>query len=425
MPTITELKNAREERDAKRVELRAIFEEAKNDEGQYDFNAVKCLGKEVKGSVAVAEKVGQLNAELDELSEKCESLEKAQKIADDLKASTESPGRAMTHGNGGDGENKGNGEAQFIGIGEAITSHPEFKAIANRESDKTFTLDNYGLKQLKTLMTTAAGWAPESTRIGRVVEAVTRPIQILDLIPDGQTGQAAIIYMEETTRTHSAAEVAEAGTYPEDAFALTERSSTVRKIASWVPVTDEQLEDVSAVSSYLDNRLRFGLRQRLDNQVINGDGNAPNLKGILNTSGILTQATAADPVPDAIHKAMTKVIVTGRAQPGAIVMHPNDWEGIRLLRTADGIYIWGSPQEAGTPRIWGLPIAVSDAIAENTGLVGDFANFSQLFERRGVEIKVRDTHSDDFIKGKQTMRADMRTAFVVFRPAAFATITGI
>ena len=34
-------------------------------------------------------------------------------------------------------------------------------------------------------------------------------------------------------------------------------------------------------------------------------------------------------------------------------------------------------------------------------------------------------HADFFINGKQAVRADMRAAFVTYRPAAFATITGI
>ena len=123
--------------------------------------------------------------------------------------------------------------------------------------------------------------------------------------------------------------------------------------------------------------------------------------------------------------AMTKVRLTGRANPTATVFHPNDWQDIRLTRTTDGLYILGNPADPGPDRLWGVPVAQSDAIAENTALTGDFAIFSRLYERRGIVVKVSDSHSTFFVEGKQMIRAEMRDAFVVFRPAAFATITGI
>ncbi len=310
-------------------------------------------------------------------------------------------------------------------LGDLVVEAAEFKAYVEDKTPRIFTLEGLGLRDIKaTLFETGAGWDPEDIRIGRLVDEPTRPIQILDIIPVGQTGMSTIKYMEETTRTHAAAEKAEGAAYAESTFVLTEQTSEVRKITDSIPVSDEQLEDVAMVQSYLNQRLTFGLRQRLDLQVVDGDGVAPNLEGIQNVSGIQTQAKGVDPVPDAIYKALTLVRVTGRAFPDHVLLHHNDWQDIRLLRTADGIYIWGSPSEAGVERIWGLPVVQSDALTENTGIVGDFGNFSMIFERRGIEVAVGFVGSQ-FTEGKRTIRADLRVAFVTFRPAAFATVTGI
>lgn len=279
---------------------------------------------------------------------------------------------------------------------------------------------------LKTTFATTAGWAPPVVRTGRFVEDEQRPIQVLDVVPSNTTTAAAVVYMEETTFTNAAAEVAEAGTYAEAALALTEQTSPVRKIAVFIPVTDEQLEDVPQVQGYLNNRMPFMLRQRLDSQIIAGNGTAPNLRGIVNVAGIQTQARGTDPVPDAIYKAMVKVRVTGRSNPSAIIVHPTDWQNVRLLRTADGLYIWGNPSEQGVERMWGLPVVQAEVIgAAGTALVGDFATYYELVFRRGIELKVTDSHQDFFIKGTQVIRADVRAASVVYRPAAFATVTGL
>lgn len=278
---------------------------------------------------------------------------------------------------------------------------------------------------MKTLMETGAGWAPESLRTGKFVDKAVRPIQVLDLIPGGVTSMAAVVYIEETTLTENAGEESEGGEYGENAYAVTEQSSAVRKIACFVPVTDEQLEDVPQVRGYLNRRLPEALRRRLDNQIVNGDGSAPNLRGIVNLSGVQTHIRASvggDKPVDALYRAMTKVSVVGRSVPNGVIINPYDWEDIRLMKTNDGAYVWGHPGEAGPERVWGKAIAVGDVIAEGTAIVGDFLQ-SELAERRGIMVKISDSHSDYFIKGKQAVRADMRAALIFYRPAAFCLVT--
>ena len=129
-------------------------------------------------------------------------------------------------------------------------------------------------------------------------------------------------------------------------------------------------------------------------------------------------------MPSAIHNALTKVRVAGDADPSAVVIHPNDWQEIVLLQTADGVYIWGHPSAVGPQTLWGLPVITTAETTENTALVGDFANFSMLFERKGVDIQFVFGCSQ-FLEGKKTLRADTRVAVVYFRGEAFCTVTGI
>jgi HK97 family phage major capsid protein len=275
-----------------------------------------------------------------------------------------------------------------------------------------------------TLFDTASSYAPQAVRLPTVITPGEQQPTVASLLPQGRTTQNAIAYMEETTTTTGAAETAESGSKPEAALAFTERTSAVRKIAVSLPITDEALDDIPFIESYIDTRLRQFVSYREDSQLLVGNGTAPNLRGILNVSGVQTQAKGADPVPDAVFKAMTLIRTNAFLQPTGAVFHPLDWQDVRLLRTADGIYIWGNPSEAGPERIWGLDVVQTTAITQNTGLVGAFRDGAQIFRRSDLALQVG-WINDQFVKNQRTIVVEERLALVVFRPKAFCTVTGI
>lgn len=404
------LKEAHESLDARRKELAKIFDEAGTDR---DLSKVKSVDG---GKDAVLARIRELNEEMTDLGVKRDNqvtlvrAVKAMENSDDAEL-------AAVLGETGDGSGYTGHKTRTKSFGEMFTDSKAGSELKGNEVElKGF--------ELKTLFSTTAGWGPESTRGPRIVMDEQRPVQVVDLIPQRTTNQSAIKYMEETTFTNAAAETAEGAAKPEATLALTERTSDVRKIPVWIPVTDEQLEDVEGIQQYLENRLEFMVRQRLDQQIVSGNGTAPNLRGILNVVGIQTQAKGTDPTPDAVYKAMTKVEVVGQAIPNLAIFHPNDWQDVRLLRTADGIYIWGNPSEAGPERIWGLRVAKVQAATENTAIVVD-TQFTELAWRKGMTIKVSDSHSDFFTTNKQAVRAEVRVAFTLYRPTAACSVTGV
>jgi HK97 family phage major capsid protein len=397
------LNEAQERLTAKQNELAGIFKEAGPD---LDMSKVKSLGD----SADVVDHIRNLNAELDELGKSVKDLTAVRDAA------------VRTEGFEAPAVEKGDeaGESRRKSFGRMFVESEAFKMKAGGQGPQSH-ID----MDVKALFETTAGWAPESTRSGLVVLDAQREVQVTDLLPQVPTSQSAYKYMEETTFTNGAVEKAEGTAYGEAALALTERSVPVEKVTVWLPVTDEQLEDESGAEAYINARLPFMLRQRLDAQILTGTGVTPLLLGINEKPSINTQAKGADPVPDAIHKGITKARVTGRARPNAVVFHDNDWQDVRLLRTTDGIYIWGNPADAGPERIWGLQVVKSDAQTEHTAIVGDFANYSLLAIRRGIDVQVSNSHASYFVEGKQAIRADIRVAVVWTRPEAFTEVTGI
>jgi HK97 family phage major capsid protein len=401
-----ELETLEGQMQAKRKENAVIFQEAGP---ELNMDNVKSISGNSSDKV---KHIQNINAELADMGQKRDALAAEVKTLAEFEAN-------MKASEGFDQFKQAEGDARGktrMGLGKSFIESAAYKG---RKNEQSATLD----VDLKALFQTTAGWTPETTRVGVVVPGATRPLQIIDVIPQMPTGQAAVKYMVETF-ANAAAEVAEGGTYAEATLSYAEASQVVQKVAVYLPVTDEQMEDATEAEAYVEQRLPFMVQQRLDSQLLVGNGTAPNLRGILNVVGVQTQAKASDPTPDAVYKAIVKVQAVGFANPDVFITHPNDWQDIRLLKTADGIYIWGSPSEAGPQRIWGLNVVVATAITENTGLVGDFAAFSAFYLRKGVEVQYGFIN-DDFIKGRKALRADLRGAMVVYRPAAFCTVTGI
>lgn len=315
-----------------------------------------------------------------------------------------------------------------VNLGERFVASQAYKSFLARGREEgsrsDFNLDLPDV-DLKAVFLTTSGWDPFVQRDPRLVLSAQQGPVVADLIPMIETGQAAVKWMLETTYTSGAAEAAENATVGESTFVLTEQTSAVRKIGVTLPYTEEQMEDEPRTRDYLQNRLTLQLRQRLDNQLLNGNGTAPNLRGILNVAGIQTQAKSTDPVFDAIFKAMIRVQYTGFANPTGLILHPTDWQNMRLTRTVDGIYILGNPDTVAPARVWGLPIVSTTFATLGTGIVGDFAMYSELAYRRGIAFDVTNSHASEFINFVSRLRASLRAAFYLLRPAAFCTITGL
>lgn len=400
-----------------------------------DFTKV---GDLLKGATTL-EKVDsfkQATLELADLGTLADEARELHKGADAVRNAAEylkQPKGSATHPTGAGRYSAAAKQAEWDNIPLLGDAFVESKAFTERRSNggSSGGPENIGEKYFagdiltKTTMETTAGWAPENLRSGRVVDIATRPVQILDIIPVGNTSQNSVVYMEETTFTNAAAERAETAAAAEATLELTQRSSPVQSIAVWLPVTREQLDDVPQVRGYVNRRLPFMVRQRLDLQVLSGNGTAPNLSGILDQGSLQTQARGSDSNVDAIYKAGVKVRVTGRAMPNAVIMHPNNWQTIRLAQTTDGIYIYAHPSDPGPQRLFGWQVVESDAITANLGLIGDYATYCELSMRQGIAVELSTEHSDFFLKLQVAVLAHLRAAFTVYRPTAFCSITSL
>ena len=323
-------------------------------------------------------------------------------------------------------------------IGEQFASTDAYKAYVEKGVKG---VDSQA--EFKTTLNTT-GYPPESLRAPGILETALRnPDSVIGLFDQIQTSQNAYVYLEETTFTNNAGSIAESGDISsslESALAFTERTESIRKMATFLPVTDELLADVAGIQGYVNSRLSTMMKLNMDNQLINGNGTAPNLTGVLQKSGINTFDYALPYAGELgklgqIYQAITEIRKDAFVEPDAIVMHPSDW--YQIVTSVTDVDTSGSKNPlfvvAGgfgadaAPRIWGLRVVPSTVIAEGTMLVGKFGggDAAQVIMREGVDLAVSDSHSDFFAKNQLAIRLTMRLGFAIYRPTAFCTITNV
>jgi HK97 family phage major capsid protein len=268
-----------------------------------------------------------------------------------------------------------------------------------------------------------------------------RPLVVADLVTAGQTQSDTIEYARVTGFTNNASPVPEAtsaatigdgtggtvtpvvgGRKPESGLALQKVSATVKTIAHWIPATKRALSDAGQVRTLIDEFLRYGLAEELEDQILTGNATGENFEGILNTPGVQAQAWDTDLLVT-LRRARTLVRIGGRTVPTAFLLNPIDMEKVDLLRNTHGDFYFGGPTQApnAQPSVWGLPRVEAEAMPPGVGLVGNFRQ-AVLWDREQAAIQVSDSHSDFFVRNLVAILAEMRAAFGVIRPLAFATI---
>lgn len=259
-----------------------------------------------------------------------------------------------------------------------------------------------------------------------VVPLPLRPPVVADQLSGGPTTSNAIITMRQKTFTNAAAAVAEGGTKPESTLVYEQVTDPVQKLAHWIPVSEEFLEDVGATVALIDTTLIGGLLLTEEDQLLNGSGVAPNLLGLLNRPGLAPDvARGTNTNADSIAAAVSAIQTATNLAPTGVIVHPTNWETILLSKDTNGQYYGSGPFAApGAATLWGLPVTKTTAIAAGTALVV-CRTAAMVFRRGGVRIESSNSHASFFTSNLVAIRAEERLALAVMIPAAFGKVTGL
>ena len=318
---------------------------------------------------------------------------------------------------------QGNGHERAQSAGEIFVNNDEIKAfLANPVGGKRIGAE---VKAIITSLTTDADGSAGDLIVPQrapMVDPVNRRLTVRDLLTPGRTNSNAIQYPKETGYTNSAAAISETSgaTKAQSELKFDIATASVVTIAHWVLAHRNILDDVPALQSYIDGRLRYGLGYVEDNALLNGAG-APDLSGIYTQATASTANLAVIATPtfiDVIRAAMLQADLAN-IPPTGMVLNPTDWFKIEVTKDTAGAYIIGNPQDGAAPRLWGLPVVTTPAMTVDKFLVGAFRYGAQIFDRMDARVEISTEDSDNFRKNLVTILAEERLALAVYNTLAF------
>jgi len=373
------------------------------------------LGKTLKDIQTEIDKGSkELEEKMKVVDEKSKEVEEAQKRIDEFEKQMQRPGF------GASGE-------EMKTPGDEFTKSEIYKGMLERKDVNCPPVNVKSFYKADELVSAITGGnLAVALRFPEIITPPERPLRIRDLLTVQPIGTNAIDYVEETGYTINAAPVKVTKAKPQSKLTFELKTEAVKTLAHWIPVSRQVLADVSQIRAYVDKRLIYGLKRVEEDQILYGNGVSPNLTGIMNNANIQSylwsNGTVGDTKIDCIRRAMTLARLAEYEVTG-IVLAPQDWEDIELLKGSDEHYVWITVTQGGQSRLFRVPVVETTAMVATEALTGAFALGAYLWDREQATIRISEHHADFFIENLVCILAEERVALTVFRPQSFVKIT--
>jgi HK97 family phage major capsid protein len=246
-----------------------------------------------------------------------------------------------------------------------------------------------------------------------------RKVHVRSLLPVGTISTGLFTFPKETGGEGDVAPQTQGSTKSQLDFDITMTDAPAQYIAGFVRISRQMLDDVPAMTSFLQARLLEKYLLAEDAQLLNGSGTAPNLTGLTINAAAPTGAATVD--VEQLVQAIAQVSATNYSANG-ILINPTDWANIMNTKNTNAAYsLPGSTVVTtdGSLTIAGVPVFQSTAIAADKFLVGDWSMGAQIMQNQGISVQFSEFDSDNFQKNLITVRVEARIAFPIYYNNAF------
>lgn len=295
-------------------------------------------------------------------------------------------------------------------LGEQFAASEELKGMQKDNSNAKVRVE-----VKNTLLSNANTALPQ--QVQDVRPGAFKPLTVYGSLPHAPATSNSVEGLRETSFTNSAAEVSEGALKPESDLVFGPWDFPVRTIAHWIKVSKNLLTDNGALAAYIDNRLSYGVLERIDRQLMVGNGTSPNLSGILDSGNYTVYTpTSDDNLVDAIGRAKWQLWAAGWI-PNAVYVNPADWGAMELAKGSDGHYLYGIPGLTISRSPFDVQVIPSPFVPAGQFAIGAFNRATTVWDRGGVVVEAGYA-DDDFLKNLVTLRAEARMAFEITIPSA-------
>jgi HK97 family phage major capsid protein len=250
------------------------------------------------------------------------------------------------------------------------------------------------------------------TEVDRVVR---KRYGIMDAVNRGTTSSKFVTYVQQTAGS-TGAWTGESASKTEQSPSWAEISEEVKKIAGYVKVSKEMLEDLSFVRGEINNDLLAGLSEQIEEALINGSGIGSVINGLLSVPMALPTANfGATPFNASVQDAnqsdcirIAKAVVEQENfTPTHVILNPIDIASLQLTKESTGGYTYPMyiPMQ-GEMRVADMIVVSSNYITAGTYIVGDMSKVNVKF-RNDLNLSVG-LDQDDFTRNMITILAEAR-----------------
>jgi len=192
----------------------------------------------------------------------------------------------------------------------------------------------------------------------------------------------------------------------------------VQTVAVHTTTSTQVLEDNDTLQLELTRILMHNVRDKIEQQLLVGSGTGANLEGIYTASTLIN--TPFTETPDRIGSALSQMETTGYS-PNVVVLHPEDWFAIQIMKDSEGRYLYGDPASPAPPSLWNRPIVTNPYIPQGMALVADTSRAS-VRDRLQPTVYFSRHHKDNFTRNLVTILVEARLGLAIYDENAFRRV---